>query len=268
MRVYGEETMSEIIKDIAIEIGKEVSKEAYADLAKPTVKATGGLLSLIPRYINAKLEPLHCWILAKEYNIEATKKLLEAKLANIDPERIITPEPYIAVPVLQAISYCMDNELLRNMYANLLASSMTLTTKNNVHPSYIEIIKQLSPDEAKILEYLYINQFSPVIYFLYDNINPKTNKSIQEVYSLIGEKAKCEIVDNIQEYFENLDRLKLIEDCPDDFINLPNAHDELMRLPLVIEKMSEAHKYSPIKGITMLTKFGYSFCNVCLSSTK
>ena len=81
-------------------------------------------------------------------------KLLEKKLEKVSPEQIETPEPYIAVPALQYISYCMDNHELRDMYANLLASSMNKFIKNDVHPGYIEIIKQLCPDEAKILKYI------------------------------------------------------------------------------------------------------------------
>ena len=46
----------------------------------------------------------------------------------------------------------MNSEELRNMYANLLAASMLKDEKENAHPSFVEIIKQLSPDEAKLLK--------------------------------------------------------------------------------------------------------------------
>lgn len=195
--------------------------------------------------------------------------MLEEKLNSISPDIIVQPESYIAVPVLQAISYCVDNEELRNMYANLLASSMILNVKNKVHPSYVEIIKQLSPDEAKILAFLYKTKLEPVIYLMNKQSNPVMNESLMEVYSLIAEKANCEVVSNIQEYFENLERLNLIDDCPDNLVNITNAYDDLMRHPLVIERMSRRlSDYDMIKAFTVLTKYGYSFCEVCLKNTK
>ena len=139
---------NKVIKKLPIE-------DIYNDLAKPSVKNTGELISLIPRAIRSALEPLEMWILKKEFNIEETKKLLEIKLSKINPENIVTPEPYVAVPTIQAISYVMNNNELRNMYANLLASSMNKEVKDNVHPAYVEIIKQLTPDECRILKYIY-----------------------------------------------------------------------------------------------------------------
>ena len=51
-----------------------------------------------------------------------------------NPEKIVEPEPYVAVPAIQAISYAMNSDELRNLYANLLAKSMIKDTKDTVHP--------------------------------------------------------------------------------------------------------------------------------------
>lgn len=146
-----DEQTGEIIK----EVGKEIAKDMYEDVGKPVLNPSGQAVGLIPRAIKAALLPIEKWILAREYNLKETEKILEKKLKNVKPEDILTPEPYIAVPTLQYISYCMDSNQLRNMYANLLASSMNKNTKNRVHPGFSEIIKQLSSDEAKILKEFY-----------------------------------------------------------------------------------------------------------------
>lgn len=130
----------------------EVVPEAYDDVVKDVAKETGKALGLIPRTINAALLPLRIWIERQEYNLEETKKLLAIKLEHINPEKIVTPEPYIAIPVMQAISYCMDSEELRNLYANLLAKSMIKATKDDIHPSFVEIIKRMSPRDASNME--------------------------------------------------------------------------------------------------------------------
>lgn len=42
------------------------------------------------------------------------------------------------------------------MYANLLLSSMDDRTAEYVHPSFVQLLKEISPDEAKLLHTLEI----------------------------------------------------------------------------------------------------------------
>ena len=140
--------VSEIIGE-----SKEVLGKVYDDIAHPTTKSIGNTLSLIPRTIGVWLGKWEKWIINGEYAIAETKKLLEEKLKNVPEEKIVEPEPYVAVPAIQQLSYSIDNPDLREMYANLLAASMNADTKWNVHPSFVDIIRQLTPDEAKLLKY-------------------------------------------------------------------------------------------------------------------
>lgn len=137
--------------------------DIYKDGAKPVVKETGKTLSLIPQTINAALVPLRKWIAGREYSLKETEALLARKLEKVKSENIVEPEAYIAVPALQAISYSMNNEVLRNMYANLLANSMNVKTKDSVHPSFVDIIKQMSPNDAKIYKEIYTAPIKPVV---------------------------------------------------------------------------------------------------------
>lgn len=130
----------------------DAAKEAYNDCLKPAAQATGQLISLAPRSIRALLSPLEKWILNKESALEETSKILAEKLSSVPSEKIASPEPYVAVPALQAISYSAESPDLRELFANLLATSMNIDTKNQAHPAFVEIIKQLSPLEAKLLK--------------------------------------------------------------------------------------------------------------------
>lgn len=128
--------------------------ELYDDALKPATQQSGKFLERIPRAINAALAPLDCWIREREHKVKQIEVLLEQKLNNVPPENIIAPEPYIAVPAIQAISYSMDSDELRELYANLLAKSMNKDTKGNVHPAFVEIIKQMSPNDAAYFKLL------------------------------------------------------------------------------------------------------------------
>lgn len=257
-------------QELITECAKEVAKEVYQDAGKPIVQPIGELFSLVPRAIKAALFPVEKWIVGIEYNLAETKKLLQQKLENIPPEQIEVPEAHIAVPTLQCVSYCIDSEELRNMYANLLASSMNKAVKNGVHPSFVEIIKQLCPDEARMLKYFYKNISIPIITL------KRTNKEglfvkVIDCFSDIGYEAKCEFPLKNENYFNNLIRLGLIEKGShgesfrdhsryNKLINNQLIQDELNRI--IGEKDFNIPDID--KGYIVITQFGKSFCSICL----
>ena len=98
----------------------------------------------------------------REELLSDLRKMLEEKLKNIPSENIVPPSPRIAVPTLQNASITEDIEI-RELYAQLLANSMNETMKDGIHPAFVEIIKQLSPDEAKILRYMSSNTIIPTM---------------------------------------------------------------------------------------------------------
>lgn len=262
-----------MVDDSTKDIIKEVAKDAYKDLGHPVAQPTGELVGLLPRAIKAALAPLEQWILQKEYNVAETRKLLECKLQNIQPELIEPPEAYIAVPALQYISYCSDTEELRNMYANLLANSMTAVVKDGVHPSFVEIIKQLSPDEAKLMNYFTENIVTPIITVRRQN-SEGTGIEIVRNFSNIGEISGCEQPLVIAKCFDNLERLGLVFKAG-TFQSLPDEslYEELKQHPFVLEKTREVQnaqdeykEVSFIESYVALTDFGIAFCKICVEN--
>ena len=65
-------------------------------------------------------------------------------------------DPSLAVvgPAIEASKFYIEEEDMREMFANLIAASMDDRLTNEVHSSYVEIIKQLSPLDAQNLIYL------------------------------------------------------------------------------------------------------------------
>ena len=124
-------------KDLAKAVAEETAGKVYNDLAHPTAKATGQIISFIPRTIKLWLGKWEKWILNGEYAIKETEKLLAEKLKEIPEEKIIEPEPYIAVPAIQQLSYSLDSEELRGLYANLLASAMDKDFYGRIHPAFL-----------------------------------------------------------------------------------------------------------------------------------
>ncbi len=126
----------------------ETVPQLYEDGLQDVAKESGKFLARIPKAINAALSGLDIWIAKREYNVEETKRILAIKLENIDPQKIVPPDPHIAVPAMQAIAYSMDSAELRNMYANLLAKAMNSDLKSSVRAAFVEVIKQMEPIDA------------------------------------------------------------------------------------------------------------------------
>lgn len=204
--------MSDGLDKLAAGVGKAIQTvpELYQDAFQPTTKETGKLIARIPRAINAAFSGLDKWILNKEYNIDETKKLLAQKLEHVNPEKIVEPEPYVAVPAIQFISYSMNSEKLRDLYTNLLAKAMNADTKDSVHPAYLETIKQLSPDEASYFKHIASLDFRPMIDVILDFPN-----SLQQTIAENANLFSKGIVKNFTLSMDNLSRLGLI--------NIPNG---------------------------------------------
>jgi len=258
-------------KEIAKEAVKEVAKDVCYDVAKPIAKPTGELLGLVPRAIKAALAPVEKWVLQREYNVAETKKLLEEKLSSVSPELIEAPEPHIAVPALQYISYCMDNDELRDMYANLLANSMNKVIKNGVHPGFVEIIKQLCPDEAKFIKYIYTHGSD--IPLLYLNVKKISGTSL--MVSLVGFTnatylSGCEYPANYQKYIENMVRLGLVNCSSEEQFSDKSVYAELETHPALVEFKNHIEKNKSVKKVELveghleLTLFGRDFCDKCM----
>lgn len=79
------------------------------------------------------------------------KITLDEKVSSVPSEKLVEPDLHIIGPTLEASKYYFENETLREMFANLLASSMNIDLKNKTHPSFVEIIKQLSSLDAGVL---------------------------------------------------------------------------------------------------------------------
>ena len=141
---------SEIIKTIVE--SPTILGQIYTDLASPSVKALGDALGTVLEYGSSILLPLK---LKNEkakatfaHNLEVYKK----KLNSIPEEERCEVHPQVGTPIVDKLTYTSSEEIV-DMFTSLLASDSDKRTKQNVHPSFVGIIENLSPDEARIIKY-------------------------------------------------------------------------------------------------------------------
>ena len=262
----GVKILSGGLERLATGIGKaiETVPELYEDAFQPVVQESGKILARIPSAINAAFSGLDKWILNREYNIEETKKILAKKLEDIEPEKIVEPEPYVALPALQAISYSMNSTELQNLYANLLARAMNSDTKDKVHPAYVEIIKQLSPVDAAIFKELYWTGQQPLIDL---SILKETGGQIFSVRNISWLTSFAPEFVGVS--LDNLIRLGLIEIPFGESYTNDQVYDKVRATDYYMEIKSELEKknlgkINEGKKLINITRLAIAFYEVCI----
>lgn len=120
-----------------------------------TANETDGVLSAVVGFFNSVvLYPVKKANLTFKYKLEAFEDDLRKKVQHIPAENLQVPPTMIAGPILESLRYTYDEEALRDMYENLLASAMDNRTASQTHPSFVDAIKQMSPLDAQIIERL------------------------------------------------------------------------------------------------------------------
>ena len=244
-----------------------VLEKAYDDLAHPTAKSLGNTLSLIPRTIGVWLSKWEKWVINGEESIRLTAQAVQERAAKIPEEKLTEPEPYVAVPAIQQLSYCYNSEQLRNLYANLLVSSMNMDTKSEVHPAFSNIIHQLAPIDVTVLETMKRCQGPlPIVTIRLDFENNSFHELVRDyAYDLRI------IFDNHATHcatLQNLKRLGLINVRYDQKVK-PDDRYDVFKNDGVYKHFEneiagkEGMKIALHEGLIELTDFGQTFCKVC-----
>ena len=96
------ESSKEIINEV-----KALTSEVYKDIAKPVFQEVG---SVAGRSAKALLAPLRGLLWGWERIEEFVESEVKKRLDKIPEEKRKSPEPEIAVPLLQALTYTAQNE--------------------------------------------------------------------------------------------------------------------------------------------------------------
>lgn len=244
----------------------------YEDAIRPVAKQIGKSLETVGKAINVALAPVGMLVWGYDKCQEFISTKVADRLKDVLPEDIVTPKPNVAGPAIEALRYTGHEESLSDMYANLLAAAMDKNTADGAHPAFVEIIKQLTPDEAKLIAYF----MEPVVFPLVtvragEKDFSKGSYDVAVNVSLFGEKAKLELPDLVPMYLDNLCRLGLAE-TPSGYAYTDNVvYDELENSPRVEAYRQEvaltpALVVTIVRGAIKVTNLGKQFGNVCVKA--
>lgn len=248
---------SELAKQLPIE-------KIYDDLFQPSIKEVGSTLKGCTKIA---LAPLNGMI----WGYSQIENYLEEKIPEyfdknkVSFSKIKTPSTSIAVPLIEAMRYTEDSQI-REIFVNLLGSSMNYDMEGFVHPAFVEVIKQFS-----LIDSLVFNSFkeyntfpcilikeidtdekiTPCIHMIFDF---KNSRSVEEHHNLFLTKS-----------IDNLKRLGLI-----------NLNNSILELNYDYNNLKKSNIYSSFESqITEgsivqiekyrieLTQFGRDFSKCC-----
>lgn len=199
---------------------------------------------------------------------------LAAHVEAVPEEDRISPDEAVAGPALEAARFVAEKPELIEMFATLLATAMDRTTASLAHPSFSDVIRQLSSDEARILNFMTSQgmdyQAAVVDVNLMADLSSTYYRPFLVDFSHLGRDAKVDHEDLTQAYISNLCRLGVCE--------IPNGvfliKEELYRplkedkdmLALLAPFIGGGRGYRFRTKLLQWTSFGRAFSQACIAS--
>lgn len=254
----------------SIDLIDESTKETRKEIDKTTAKGFEKLAQLI--WASPVGRTIDLYIAERPYKMEKALAEMRQKYEPIPVEYKVEPSPYIALKGVNELNYSLDEEHLKEMFQNLLVSDMDARKKNRVLPSYIEIIKQLSREDAEFLKILKSSStYDSGLYLISlkeqidDNSYNWRNKYLLIQYYIQNNefylKTAIRVSDKI---LDNILRLRIV-DIPagENFAYTP-LYEQLFKYAQKSEtSLNEQLDYQ--KEILKVTSFGKDFIDICLS---
>jgi Abortive infection alpha len=249
--------VADIIKSVPI----------YQDAIQPAAKEVSKALVTVTKAINTALAPIKLIVWGYDQIEEYLTSKIAKKLKHTPKKNIITPPTYIAGPAIEALRFAGHDEDLRELYANLLATAMDRNSTDKAHPGYVEIIKNLTPNEARLLKFFVRDNEIPLINV--ELIHENGYSLLLANYTLLNEYLKLESGLKICVYVTNLCRLGILEVPYGLSLADTSLYDKLENSEVIIQLSEDAMKKDKKlkieRGLLRFTDYGKDFidCVVC-----
>lgn len=127
----------------------------YQDLVQPAAKEVGTALQTVAKTVHIALAPVSVLIWGYDQIKDWVQKTVTEKLKDVPPEEIVPPRVAVAGPTIEALRFAAEEPTMRELYANLLATSMTAKRQGKAHPAYVDIIRQLEVIDVHVLNFIH-----------------------------------------------------------------------------------------------------------------
>lgn len=213
--------------------------------------------------------------LKRVHALNQFKDELEQAVSSIPEENIIEPPLHIVGPSLEASKYYFESDELRTMFAQLIASSINRETTDQVHPSFVEIIKQLSTLDALNLKLFKVKQTYPIGRI--DFTSSDGGSAPYKTHVFLENEEVLDIESNATS-ISNLDRLGLVTISYERHLADITLYEKYKNHPYYQEVTNQLKEHNAnldtssiqyenteiMKGLVSLTPLGENFIKICI----
>jgi hypothetical protein len=199
--------------------------QVYQDAASPAAQEVGKVLAGVVR---AALSPASLVVLTVDEAFALAQEHVQERFRKwrIPPARVVPPPSEIADPVVRLLRFPNQDPTLREMYLNLLARSMDSETRALSHPAFADVLRQLSPMEARFLTALPATQSSIPLLEVRRQLPDGSFQTIRKHICDLGDHLPlpCEVPNSS---IDNLERVRIIAIHTDQRVFPPTLYDPL-----------------------------------------
>lgn len=261
------------INDTAYGVTKAVlESEAVSNLTNPPTKVAGALLA---DFINLAVGGIHYASikaeLKRQKKFEDFKANIQKGVDNIPTEHKVESRESIIGPALEKAKYFMNEDEIREMFEKLIVNSFDSRKIEKIHPSFSDIIQQMSPIDAQNLKCFSVEENLPIceIIEIFENKGQKTLQT-----NIFCSNEFCDSIEQQSISMSSLSRMGLISIAYDEYLTNAELYKIFDSLPIVryyknyIEYLNKSNntnlKIELQKGVAKLTPVGKAFIDVCL----
>ena len=242
----------------------------YHDLLQPGVRQLGKSLETLAKGTQIVVSPIAAMVWGYETIREYLLVALSEKLKDRPRERLTPPSPSIAVPAIESLRYTAHEESLREMYLKLLATAIDSETASQAHPAFVEVIRQLTPDEARMLKSLHPQVPAPAITLRAVQKGDEVAKPYTDCirnFTYLGNRQDAPGL--VPAYIANLCRLGLAEVVNGQILNTA-LYEKLEDHPVIvseIKQIEDGWQRDPtiVRQTVRTTEFGTLFFYACVA---
>lgn len=240
----------------------------YKDLLRPSVQVIGKSLKAVLEFVSTPFMALQLQNDKVKLNLEKRLNEYAQKLHSIPEDKRCEVHPQIGLPIIEKLTYTTCDEIA-DLFTSLLASASSIDTANTAHPAFISMIERMSPDEARILEYLKDKED-----IQYCDINAYSNQNsgydtLAEHVTMIEEDVGLIYPKNTNAYLANLVSLGILRDEKGTF-RMDKTQYNRIRGKYQVEELTASLVPESFKSIKVeesyyqVTPFGRLFIQACI----
>ncbi|RQQ24572.1 DUF4393 domain-containing protein [Burkholderia stagnalis] len=218
--------------EISPGIPAEVVQAAYGDAVSGALQEAGKLGVDFFKTVRLMLFPLQFGAALQD----RLARHISSSVGRVPEGRRVEPVESIALQIIDRLKFQEDGSQITELYLNLLARAMDKERVGEAHPAFVQIISQLAPDEALLIEQIASTSFSVYL---------RPPKQGDEIYDA---KARAQLILNVNMSDEQKTRLRSIAVRPEELAQpdlLYTYIEHLVSLGVVVYTNDPRREFQP-----------------------